>query len=134
MWHFFGFPLIALWALTCCLRSTLALPNLPSSAVLPDLYEASIAELQDGLEKGLFTSVDLVKVRELYSKRYKPHILNILSGLFCSYRRSESGRPGAPRCLGEKPYRFETGSCTRCREKDARTARTFAWYPHFAER
>ncbi|KAI0030560.1 amidase signature enzyme [Vararia minispora EC-137] len=28
---------------------------------LPDLYEASIAELQDGLEKGLFTSVDLVK-------------------------------------------------------------------------
>ncbi|GBE83352.1 Putative amidase [Sparassis crispa] len=26
----------------------------------PDLYEASIAELQDGLEKGIFTSVDLV--------------------------------------------------------------------------
>ena len=29
---------------------------------LPDLYEASIAELQSGLESGLFTSVDLVKV------------------------------------------------------------------------
>lgn len=28
----------------------------------PDLYEASIAELQDGLQRGLFTSVDLVKV------------------------------------------------------------------------
>ncbi|KAL5513933.1 hypothetical protein ACEPAG_2694 [Sanghuangporus baumii] len=28
---------------------------------LPDLYEASIAELQDGLQNGLFTSVDLVK-------------------------------------------------------------------------
>lgn len=28
----------------------------------PDLYEASIAELQEGMEKGLFTSVDLVKV------------------------------------------------------------------------
>ena len=28
----------------------------------PDLYEASIAELQDGMERGLFTSVDLVKV------------------------------------------------------------------------
>ncbi|KAH9033356.1 amidase signature enzyme [Lactarius pseudohatsudake] len=28
---------------------------------LPDLYEASIAELQDGLENGHFTSVDLVK-------------------------------------------------------------------------
>ncbi|KAI0062508.1 hypothetical protein BV25DRAFT_640449 [Artomyces pyxidatus] len=32
-------------------------------AALPDLYEASTAELQEGLEKGLFTSVDLVKVR-----------------------------------------------------------------------
>ena len=28
----------------------------------PDLYEASIAGLQDGMERGLFTSVDLVKV------------------------------------------------------------------------
>ncbi|KAI0089573.1 amidase signature enzyme [Irpex rosettiformis] len=32
-----------------------------SSQTFPDLYEASIAELQSGLEKGLFTSVDLVK-------------------------------------------------------------------------
>ena len=29
----------------------------------PDLYEASIAELQAGLQKRAFTSVDLVKVR-----------------------------------------------------------------------
>ncbi|THH21411.1 hypothetical protein EW146_g124 [Bondarzewia mesenterica] len=36
-------------------------PRAPSTVPLPDLYEASIAELQDGLEKGLFTSVDLVK-------------------------------------------------------------------------
>lgn len=28
----------------------------------PDLYEASVTELQDGLERGDFTSVDLVKV------------------------------------------------------------------------
>ena len=32
------------------------------SETLPDLYEASIAELQDGLSAGLFSSVDLVKV------------------------------------------------------------------------
>lgn len=32
------------------------------AVAFPDLYEASIAELQDGLEKGHFTSVDLVKV------------------------------------------------------------------------
>ncbi|KAI0704181.1 amidase signature enzyme [Cerioporus squamosus] len=31
------------------------------AAAFPDLYEASIAELQAGLEKGQFTSVDLVK-------------------------------------------------------------------------
>jgi amidase len=33
-----------------------------SSHALPDLYEASIAELQDGLVKGSFSSVQLVKV------------------------------------------------------------------------
>ena len=32
------------------------------AAAFPDLYEASIAELQGGLEEGLFTSEDLVKV------------------------------------------------------------------------
>lgn len=32
------------------------------NAPLPDLYEATITELQDGLEKGLFTTVDLVTV------------------------------------------------------------------------
>lgn len=37
--------------------------NAEMKATLPDLYEASIAELQAGLEKGLFTSVDLVKVQ-----------------------------------------------------------------------
>jgi hypothetical protein len=34
----------------------------PCLIQLPDLYEASITELQDGLEHGHFTSVDLVKV------------------------------------------------------------------------
>ena len=37
-------------------------PMAGSNETLPDLYEASIMELQDGLDKGLFTSVDLVKV------------------------------------------------------------------------
>lgn len=37
--------------------------RLASNTTLPDLYEASIAELQSGLEQGLFTSVDLVTVR-----------------------------------------------------------------------
>ena len=33
-----------------------------SGVVLPDLYEASIAELQDGLVNGHFSSLQLVKV------------------------------------------------------------------------
>lgn len=46
-------------------------PNLPGdmsahevsdSVAFPDLYEAGTAELQQGLEKGQFTSADLVKV------------------------------------------------------------------------
>ncbi|KAI0649784.1 amidase signature enzyme [Trametes meyenii] len=45
-------------ALVCVSHSGLAVAE---HTKFPDLYEASIAELQDGLEKGHFTSVDLVK-------------------------------------------------------------------------
>jgi amidase len=40
------------------------MPDCAASAesTFPDLYESGILELQDGLEKGHFTSVDLVKV------------------------------------------------------------------------
>jgi amidase len=37
-------------------------PQASLSTGFPDLYEASISELQEGLELGQFTSVDLVKV------------------------------------------------------------------------
>ena len=33
-----------------------------NGTVFPDLYEASVLELQAGLDSGLFSSVDLVKV------------------------------------------------------------------------
>ncbi|KAI9450117.1 hypothetical protein BJY52DRAFT_1304638, partial [Lactarius psammicola] len=42
--------------------STVTRHNWHVPSQLPDLYEASIAELQYGLENGHFTSVDLVKV------------------------------------------------------------------------
>lgn len=35
------------------------------NAPLPDLYEASILELQKGLDAGQFTSVDLIKVSSI---------------------------------------------------------------------
>lgn len=44
----------------------MALENDTKPSKLPDLYEASIPELQNGLNAGLFSSVDLVKVRRLY--------------------------------------------------------------------
>lgn len=37
-------------------------PTFSPTSEFPDLYEASIADLQAGLGNGLFTSVDLVKV------------------------------------------------------------------------
>ena len=59
----------ALWAVFVFLTFQFLLCGGPTGSTftryhvqLPDLYEASIAELQDGLENGHFTSVDLVKV------------------------------------------------------------------------
>lgn len=58
-----------------------------SESKLPDLYEASIAELNLGLNKGLFTSVDLVKVRgNLYRILEIIHLIPshmTLTGVFC---------------------------------------------------
>ena len=47
--------------------------NAAAVVSFPDLYEASIAELQAGLDAEHFTSVDLVKVRpsaQPHSSRY----------------------------------------------------------------
>lgn len=49
---------------TLCVALQAAFPVL--GAALPDLYEASVTELQEGLQKRLFTSVDLVKVKRLF--------------------------------------------------------------------
>jgi hypothetical protein len=49
------------------LASALATP--PHSTKFPDLYEASLAELQDGLDAGHFTSVDLIKVSSIPYRR-----------------------------------------------------------------
>jgi amidase len=45
------------------------------SGTLPDLYEASITELQDGLVQGLFSSVQLVKVSRHLSACLIPALL-----------------------------------------------------------
>lgn len=53
------------WSLSSRFRlgARYAEANSPSSNAYLDLYEASIHDLQSGLESGHFTSVDLVKVR-----------------------------------------------------------------------
>lgn len=55
------FLVSAVAGITLLVASSLAVAT-SSEITFPDLYEASIAELQDGLEKGHFSSVDLVKV------------------------------------------------------------------------
>jgi hypothetical protein len=47
---------------TATLSSGLHVLAKGTSPALPDLYEASVLELQAGLDAGHFTSVDLVKV------------------------------------------------------------------------
>ena len=38
--------------------------------VFPDLYEASVLELQEGLDAGHFSSVNLVKVKSQFYKEF----------------------------------------------------------------
>ncbi|KAI0366541.1 amidase signature enzyme [Pilatotrama ljubarskyi] len=64
--HSLRLGLLAAWAILLLTLVSASSGQTPEAAVansvkFPDLYEASIAELQDGLEKGHFTSVDLVK-------------------------------------------------------------------------
>ena len=63
-----------------------ALPRNIARASLPDLYEASIAELQEGLEKGQFTSVDLVKVGQHILSCSVQYAETLLSGIFRAHR------------------------------------------------
>lgn len=49
----------------------------------PDLYEASIAELQEGLEKRRFTSVDLVKVSARCLSGAESEAELYVTGVFC---------------------------------------------------
>ncbi len=66
---FILFAVLASLLSSCLSKDHFVSPRMPdvddqvsSSITFPDLYEASIAELQDGLQKGHFSSVDLIKV------------------------------------------------------------------------
>lgn len=50
--------------------------------VFPDLYEASIEELQNGMEAGHFTSVDLVKVSCTCTSISRAKSSEIMKGVF----------------------------------------------------
>lgn len=67
-WLAVGLTLLSVLQLTQghALSTLFARLNLfsPKPAALPDLYEASVLELQRGLDARQFTSVDLVKVRD----------------------------------------------------------------------
>lgn len=70
---------------------------------LPDLYEASVIELQTGLTSGQFTSVDLIKVRKHAACHRSPAVILMVfhfdsTGVFRPHRRSQSARADASRC------------------------------------
>ncbi|KAI0357728.1 amidase signature enzyme [Trametes cingulata] len=58
---FFTLVFALVWAGYGFTQESVRTPAPAAHSPFPDLYEASIAELQEGLQKGLFTSVDLVK-------------------------------------------------------------------------
>lgn len=78
-WLSFGLVLLALTHLTQLAWGVLADSNIQ----FPDLYEASILELQAGLDAGHFTSVDLVKVSVLYS--YTGIFVDKYLGILCTH-------------------------------------------------
>jgi hypothetical protein len=62
--------LLGLLLLFTCLRNfPVFFGAVVTAPALPDLYEASVLELQAGLDAGQFTSVDLVKVCLLQSMK-----------------------------------------------------------------
>lgn len=81
---------LLLFALQAALLSLFTTASSATNAVrdaeavqFPDLYEASIAELQDGLNKGHFSSEDLVKVRHACGFHCSPLIPWPNAGLLC---------------------------------------------------
>ena len=58
--RFFRQTLLCVTSLQCI--CTVLSKAVERATQFPDLYEASVIELQDGLERGDFSSVDLVKV------------------------------------------------------------------------
>lgn len=81
-----------------------------ASSPFPDLYEASIADLQDGLQKGLFTSVDLVKVWSDTCIHADYHSRYALLGLLCANRGSEPLRTRPARGHRNEP-KYARTSC-----------------------
>ncbi|KAI5118128.1 hypothetical protein M0805_008035 [Coniferiporia weirii] len=52
---------LALWAILQCVHPTISQKVSKRAPKFPDLYEATVVELQEGLESGDFSSVDLIK-------------------------------------------------------------------------
>lgn len=71
---------------------------------LPDLYEASIEEIQDGLKRRRFTSVGLVKAsRTNPLLPVLPLLTWSLTGIPCPYRRGQLAGTYPARSLGNQP-------------------------------
>lgn len=120
-----GYPYALLLAPRGCFRG---------APPLPDLYEASISELQDGLSKGYFTSVDLVQAsipRPPGTHRATAsNIVYLDIGVFCSHRGGQSSRRKFACRYRDEPECSEASGCFGQRETKDRRSWTSAWNPH----
>ena len=110
LFSLFSLLLALIWAAYGAQESMAA-----TSVTFPDLYEASISELQEGLEKGDFTSVDLVKVRSLYVRSRRVEVLS-------SRRRTSRGSKKST-CKVRLCVRSSRPTPARWRKPQSSTAR-----------
>ena len=69
-----------------CAPTVLLLKTAPTRISLPDLYEASVLELQAGLDAGDFTSVHLVKAWSHLNLLFPRMSGSLFLGIFVTYR------------------------------------------------
>jgi len=112
-WSLWVLPGILVYSNKALGNSLLANRTKGNDKLFPDLYEASVLELQAGLEAGDFSSVDLVKVLGCQqSLAYIKLTLSVDIGVLRSNRRSEPERPSPTRCHRTQSICFDNRSCS----------------------
>ena len=108
----------------------------PAQVDFPDLYEASISELQAGLDAQHFSSVDLVKASLFMWQKTGVFLIpaiSLCSGIFCSHWWSQSKRACITCSSRVEPFRLEAGCRVGSGEEAFWKTISYAWDPHSFE-